>query len=273
MDKDPAQMSDEELDQQIESGSELDQSPSAPTEQEPTVPETPEVPPETPAVPEAPEIPEPEVEEVQQPEPAPAEKPSRRENLRIQQIIERAKQGAYTPPPLQPTNALDYSQALEADPETIKALEADRQSYAKAQSDEVLKQVQAVQFRTALEIDAPKVESKYPQFDKDSEDFNPAVANAINQWYLSTAGFDPASNTVQNTSVRYADFVEGVMELAEAAAGAKVEKTSKNIAKQAASTGLRPDGSSAKRLNLNQAPQNMSDEELDAIIAQAIPKR
>lgn len=208
--------------------------------------------------------PQPEPEADPEPEPEP-EKPSRRENLRIQQIIERARQGEYTPKPEAPA-ALDYGRELDADPETIKALEADRQRFADSQRSDVLKQVEAVQFRTALEIDAPKVEGKYPQLDKDSEQFNKPVADAVNQWYLSMVGWNPQTHTVANSNVRYSDFVEGVMELANEMAGEKVATTTRNIAKQVATTALRPDGSSAKSMNLSKDPGSMTKEELDAKI-------
>lgn len=248
---------DQVVDPQIEVETPAEESPAAAPTEEVEV----EVEVETPA-----EEPEGEVEEPAVEEPSEEPKPSRRENLRIQQIIERARQGEYAPTPTQPQDTLDYAKALDADPETIKALEADRKLYAERQRTDVLKQVEAVQFRTALEIDAPKVETKYKQFDKDSDQFNPAVANAVNQWYLATAGYDAKTNTVSNPNVRYSDFVEGIMELADEMAGEKVAKTTKNIAKQAATTALRPDGSSAKALNLQKDPGSMTKEELDAKI-------
>jgi len=58
-----------------------------------------------------------------------------------------------------------------------------------------------------------------------------------------------------------------MMELADRTAATKTQKSAKNIAKQAAQTGLRPDGSKAKRLDLSKAPEQMSDEELDAFIS------
>lgn len=130
---------------------------------------------------------------------------------------------------------------------------------------------ESIQFHTRLEIDAPRVASKFKQLDKDSSEFNPAVANAINEWYLATAGYNPQTNQVGNANVRYADFVEGIMEMADEIAGQKVQSTTKNIAKQAATTGIRPDGSKAKRLNLNQAPQDMTDEELALAIKRMMP--
>lgn len=226
--------------------------------------------PEEPKVEESPE--EPEIEEESpepEPEPKAEEPPSRRESLRIQQLIEKLKQQpqqnqAETPR----ATGLDYGTALDADPEVIKQLESDRQTAVDAARADGLKAAESIQFRTMLEIDAPKVETKYPQLDKESTDFNPAVANAINQWYLSTAGYNPENGSVQNANVRYGEFVEGIMELANEMAGEKTAKTSKNIAKQAATTGLRPDGSRSKGLDLTKAPHQMSDEELKAVIAQ-----
>lgn len=85
-------------------------------------------------------------------------------------------------------------------------------------------------------------------------------------------GYDPETDTVKNPNIRYADYIEAQMELAEAIAGEKNQKTAQNIAKQAATTGLRPDGSKAKGMNLNQSPDQMTDEELAAAIAATLPK-
>ena len=170
----------------------------------------------------------------------------------------------------QQAQGLDYGTALDADPEVVQQLEADRQSYGQNQYNQGLEQAKSIQFHTRLEIDAPRVEAKYPQLDKESPKFNPAVADAINQWYLATAGYNPQTNSVQNSDVRYSDFVEGIMELSDEMAGQKNVATAKNIAKQAATTGIRPDGSKSKSMNLNQAPDKMTDDELDAIINQAI---
>lgn len=224
-----------------------------------------------------------EVEESETPEETPEEpaeepKPSRRESLRIQQLIQKMKQPDEKAPEAPPVaTGMDYSQALDADPTVLGQLEADRTQYGQAERQqgrqEAMETVKSIQFHTRLEIDAPRVESKYPVLDKDSSDFNPAVADAINNWYLATAGYNPQTDTVNNANVRYSDFVEGIMELADEMAGEKNTKTVKNVAKQAAATGLRPDGSKAKALNLNQNPENMTDEELKAVIAQAIPKQ
>lgn len=196
--------------------------------------------------------------------------PSRRENLRIQQLIQKMKQAPQQQE--QPkAQGIDYRTALDADDEVYSRLESDRETFGAQQYQQGIKQAESIQFHTRLEIDAPKIASKYKQFDTESPEFNPAVANAVNEWYLATAGFDPNTNQVQNANVRYADFVEGIMEMADEIAGQKVQKATKNIAKQAAKTGVRPDGSRAKRMNLDQAPQNMTDEELAAAISRFMP--
>jgi len=253
-DKKTTEESTNEETQEEVSEEKSDQSSDEPTEQE-----------------EAPEAEEVESEEEPESEPqkAPEEepKPSRRESLRIQQLIARHREET-KPPPLQTPGGLDYGEALDADPEVISQLETDRQSYGQALYNQGLQQVETVKWETRLEADAPKVESKYSQLDKESSDFNPALADAVNTMYLSTAGYNPQDGSVQNTTVRYSEYVDSIFELANEIAGEKVAKTSENIAKQAASTGLRPDGSATKRLNLNQDPGSMSDEELAAVIAQ-----
>lgn len=196
--------------------------------------------------------------------------PSRRENLRIQQLIQKMKQAPQEQAP-KINQGLDYRSTLDADDEVYNKLESDRQAYGNNLYQEGLEQAKSIQFHTRLEIDAPKIASKYKQFDTESPEFNPAVANAVNEWYLATAGYDANTNRVQNANVRYADFVEGIMEMVDEIAGQKVQKTTKNIAKQAAKTGVRPDGSKAKRMNLDQAPQNMTDEELAAAISRFMP--
>lgn len=195
--------------------------------------------------------------------------PSRRESLRIQQLIEKLKQQPAAPDKPKSPGGLDYKTALDADPEVIKTLEEDRDAAGNAGFQQGVEQAKSIQFHTRLEIDAPKIEAKYPQFDKDSVEFNPVLANSINQWYLSTVGFNPEKDTVTNAGVRYSDFVESIMELADEVAGDKTASASKNIAKQHANTAIRPGGGRTKGLNLNKPPEQMTDEELKAVIAQA----
>ena len=231
---------------------------------------------ESPNVNDAPASEEPEQEDTQE---APAqeevadedpveEKPSRRENLRIRQIVNRLREQPEAQKPRTAQEELDYRTALNAPDDVYEDLEKDRTRYGDSRYSEGVRQAESIQFHTRLEIDAPKVSNKYPLFDpENSEEFNPAAANAINEWYLATAGYDPKTNTVKNSNVRYSDFVEGIMELADELGKERAREATKNTAKQAATTGVRPDGSRAAKLNLNKAPQDMSDEELDAILS------
>lgn len=167
---------------------------------------------------------------------------------------------------------IDYRKLIEADPAVYEQLGKASQDYGQAQYRAGLDQANSVRFHTRLEIDAPRIEGKYPQFDKGSSEFNPGLASAVNEWYLATVGYNPESDTVQNANVRYADFVEGIMDLADALAGAKTVRATENIARQAAQTGLRPDGSSAKPMNLNKAPEDMTNEELEAAVSATLPR-
>lgn len=235
-------------------------------------PEEPESPAPDALEPEEPEQPEEPVDE--EPEEEPEEpKPSRREELRIQQLLAKLKEQPAESPKAKTPDALNYDELLDAEPELIKQLTADRTKATHTAYQEGIDQAKSIQFHTRLEIDAPRIEQKYPQLDKESTDFHPVLANAINTMFLSAVGYDAETDTVQNPNIRYAPYVESIFELANEIAGQKNQASIKNITKQAAATGLRPDGSSAKRLNLNKDPGQMTDEELDAVIAQAVPKR
>lgn len=256
-DKQPSEMTDEELAEKVN-----------PTEAPPEVSDEPEVPQaevEEPTPEPEPEAPEPATLEPEAPqengeEQAPAP-PSNRLLTRAQKLLEK-----YGPPqpqqrptsrPQTPQDALDYSQALDADPEVIKQLEADRQRTGDYQYNEGLRRAEAIEFKNNIRFDLPLVTEKLQKLD-------PRDAESLDKEYLYTVGFDPATGYVQNSNIGYAEFIEARIEQAERLAQSMNATTVKNIAKQTAQTGLRPDGSSAKRLNLNQAPQDMSLDELYA---------
>lgn len=218
------------------------------------------------------ETPEPIEEEEAPEEGKEAEQPpSRREQLRIQQLLAK-----YGPPPerrsapSQKQNVLDYEQALDADPEVIQQLEADRRAYAQSEhqrgSQEAMRDLQFMEYKNNIRFDLPLVSEKLSKVD-------PRIADAIDRKYLQFTGFNPSNGTVANPNVGYADFVEAELEFGQEVAKSMSEDTVRNVAKQSAQTGLRPDGSSAKRLNLNQAPEDMSLEELYAKIGQKPPKK
>lgn len=218
------------------------------------------------------EAPEQEEAQEESTEEAPEEQPpSRRETLRIQQLLKK-----YGPPPerqvapLQKQEALDYNNELDADPEVIQRLEEDRkaatQSAYLSGNEQAMRNLQFMEFKNNIRFDLPVVAEKLSKLE-------PEVAQAIDQKYIQLTGANPAAGTVDNPNVSYADFVEAEIEFGERLAKSMTATTVKNVAKQAAATGLRPDGSSAKRLNLNQAPENMTIEELYAKIGQKPPKK
>jgi hypothetical protein len=222
---------------------------------------------------EEPEQPEEEPENPEEPKQPEGQEMSRRKAKRLEKL--EGLIGRLRSPQAQPqrkAEGIDYQKLIEADPEVYDQLSKASQDFGQAQYNAGLEQANSVRFHTRLEIDAPRIEGKYPQFDRSSQEFNPGLAGAVNEWYLATVGYDPNTDSVRNAGVRYADFVEGIMELADAMAGAKTTKTTENIARQAANVGLRPDGSSAKPMNLNKAPQDMTEAELNAAIGATMPR-
>lgn len=213
------------------------------------------------------QVEEPQQEEEQEEAPEEERPPSRREQLRVQQLLKKygpPQQRQQAPQPEGP----NYREMLDAPDEVYEQLESTQQQYGQAQYQQgqnaALQQMQTVEWRTTLHIDTPEVQREYDMLNPTSQNFHPALTDTINQLYLKTVGYDEKSGVVQNSGIRYKEFVDSYMELADEMAKSKVAKTTKNIAQQAANTGLRPDGSSAKRLNLNQPIENMSDEELAA---------
>lgn len=202
---------------------------------------------------------------------------SRRQELAINKILNRTPppQPEYRPPVETPT--LDYGSVLDAEPDVISQFEQDRTNVRESSFNAGLNQaraeIQTSEWRTMLNIDAPKTEEKYPWLNpKDTLNFEPAIADAVNTEYQTLIGYNPETGLISN-NVRYTDFVEARVELSKRLAEAMTEKTAENIAKQAATTAIRPDGSSTKRLNLNRAPEQMTDEELYASLGQTPPKK
>jgi hypothetical protein len=199
------------------------------------------------------------------------EKPSPRRDKRIKELLDRLQQK-----PDEPTakkTGLNYRDALDADDETIKQLETDREAYGKNLYEQGVQQANSIQFHTRLELDTPKIESRYPQLDPRSPEFDQETLTDLNDLYLHLVGYDFAARTVKTANLRYADFVDNQMALADRLASKRNTESVKNIAKQASQTGLRPDGTSPKRLDLTKSPEQMTDEELDAVINQDIPPK
>jgi hypothetical protein len=265
----------EQLD--VETPEQVEQQPDKPEEEggqpeSPAPADQPDKQPDEPQQPEAEEVEEEEQspEKEEQPEGISKRKAKRLEKL--EGLVNRLKGDSQEKPQQPKTDAINYKDLIDAPDEVYEELQKKSEEYGSKQYQAGLEQAKSIQFHTRLEIDSPRVESKFPQFDKSSEEFNPGLANAINQWYLATVGYNSKTGKVANADVRYGEFVEGIMELADAMAGSKSAKTTENVVKQAANTGLRPDGSSVKPMNLNKAPQDMSDQELEAAIKTVMPR-
>lgn len=217
-----------------------------------------------------------EEEQSQEPEAEPEKKLSRRQELRLERLMSRIKGDEPTGKP-SVEEALDYAEELEADDETLKRLKDDRDRVATENYNRGMEQSKVIQFHTRLEIDTPRVENKYPQLNSESEDFNPNLTTTINRMFLLHVGYNPGDpekgipESVANPGIRYGEYVDGIYELAKEMAGEQTAQTAKNLSGQASKTALRPDGSSAKKLDLTKAPQDMSKEELAAAIKATVP--
>lgn len=202
----------------------------------------------------------------------PEEKPpSRREQLRIQKLLEKygdpRQQASQTPLQQKQEDTLDYKSEFNIeDPEVLQQLENDRNRAQSSAYNEGLQRAQSIEWKTNMRLDLPLVAEKLQKMD-------PRDAQALDQEYLYVTGYDPTTDTVRNPNVGYAEFIEARVEQAQRLAKSMTADTAKNIAKQAATTGLRPDGSSAKRMNLNKPAHQMSDEELEAKINSVIPSK
>lgn len=188
--------------------------------------------------------------------------------LKLNNILKKVTQQEQTRPDTY--KGIDYKETISADEQVYETLTRDREQYGKSLQNEALEQTKSIQFHTRLEIDAPKVASKYDMFDPESPNFKPAQAAAINEMYLATVGYDPKTDRVANNNVRYSEYVDGIMELVETTASSKVQESVKNVTKQASQTGIRPGGTTSKKKSNSTIPHEMSDEELDSVISRGL---
>lgn len=248
-------MADKPTEEEVITNSEEEAKPSEAAPSQPPKEEPEETPSEVPEEPEEPEEQKP---------------PSRRETLRIQQLLEKMKQQPKTPEATVP-GGIDYAKDLEADPEVAKVLEADRNSAIQQAARQTQAQLATYQWDTMVNIDGPQVAKEYSLLDKDSVDFHPALFDSMTKMYFQLSGVNIGKDgayTVSNPGMRWKDFVDSYFETADELANEKTRAATSNITKQAAQTGIRPSGGRTKALDLNKAPNQMNKEELEARIAQ-----
>lgn len=201
-------------------------------------------------------------------EQAAPEQMSRRKAKRLEKLeglVERLRSQDKVPE--RKSDGINYRDMIDAPNEVYADLETKSKEFGDSQFSAGLEQAKSIQFHTRLELDSPKVETIYESMGLEQEQ-----RRAIDNWYLSTVGYNSQTETPQNANLRYVHFVEAIKELTENVTSSKTAQTTQNIAKQAASTGLRPDGSSAKRLDLSKAPDQMTNEELNAAINANLPR-
>lgn len=225
-----------------------------------------------------PESEEPEKEETEEEEPE--EQPvSRRESKRIQSLLEKMRVGKDDgPEPNQQRQAQFKNEPIipegDYDLDQVNKMANDyaQDLYQKGMSEaQVQNQVYAdrTMFSTRLEIDMPRITSKYEFLDEESSDFNPGIADFVNRMYLNTVGYDPNMGVpTTNKDLRYPDFVEGIMEMVGMLSNGKVAETTKNVAKQAARTGIRPGGVQQRASYQGDDPSKMTDAQLAEAIKQ-----
>lgn len=132
-----------------------------------------------------------------------------------------------------------------------KQLEEDRQAYGKEQLQQGMQQVQESltpirheMWADRLEIDGERVKKDWPVMDEDSKEFDPDFTGEINQKFLNFIGYRQDEKTgrvtIERQNVRYSDFVRAERQNIERYASRLNENSTKNIVKQAANTGIRP---------------------------------
>lgn len=180
------------------------------------------------------------------------------EELKLNKILDRIQRPSAAPQQQRESQPMDYRETIEAPDEVYKTLDQDRQNYGEQRYSEGLEQAKAIEFRTNIKLDLPIVKDKLDKLD-------PADAQALDREYLNLVGFDPQTGFVRNSDVGYADFIEARIEQAERLAASMNLKSQRNIAKQAAQTGIRPDGGAHKGLQINNPGDiaKMSSEEFE----------
>lgn len=194
--------------------------------------------------------------------------------LGMNKILDRIQSVRETPSQRQSANPLDYRQAIDAPEEVYDQLASDRDSYGKSQYEQGVQEASRNSRLDKWELSA-KID--YPLVADRLKSLPPEDVDVLNREYFLVSGVRQSQEggivDVANPNISYADFINARLEQAERLATRMNLNTQKNVARQAANTGLRPDGTSAKPLNLNKAPQDMTDAELDAFINRAIPKK
>lgn len=205
------------------------------------------------------ETPEPEAEaEPDEPVEEEEQPVSRRENKRIQDLTRKLAEAQQSTP----QRVTQQRQIIDDGDYSSEEVNGLAQQYGQEQYNAGLARANAIAFQTDLKIDAPRVAQKYEVLDQNSDNFDPGVAAFINESYLKTVGYNAGTGMVQNNNIGYEEYVDAQMELVEALSASKSADSTRNLAKQAARTGVRPSGVSKSYSGAD--PSKMSLEQLQA---------
>lgn len=168
---------------------------------------------------------------------------SHRENKRIAELTRKLQEANLNRPTLPQAPSAPSQIIGEGDYDLNQVNDLARQ-YGDQRFTEGIKQANdSTLFMTRLEIDAPKVESKYEQFNPRSDNFDPGIADYTTQMFYKTVGLKAKADgsfTVDNPNIRYEEFVDGLMEAVDTLASSKTADAKVNLTKQAAQLGVRP---------------------------------
>jgi hypothetical protein len=202
------------------------------------------------------EEPEEEPEEVE-PEPEEPAPVSHRENKRIQDLTRKLAESNRT----QPSQPQPSSQIIGEGDYDLDQINQLARDHGDARYNEALERSRAIEFKLGLKVEAPIVAQKYDELNPKSDNFDLGRREFIDELYLKSTGYNEKTGTVQRTDIGYEEFVDGIMDMVDRSASAKSADTTKNLAKQASQTGIRPN-SVAKKTYQGTDPKKMTDDQL-----------
>ena len=243
------------------------------TEENPQEAETPQE--QEPEVVEPEEEPQAQTQEEETPNEQQPQTTSRRENKRIAELtkkLQEANQRQWQPNQ-QPQPQQQPQQIIQEGDYNLNEINGMAQQYGDQRYAEGIQQANNSNlFMTRLEIDAPKVETKYPFLNPRSDNFDPGIADWTTQMFYKTVGLKTKSDgtfSVDNPNIRYEEFVDGFMEAVETVATSKSADSKQNLIKQAAQTGVRPN-TVVKKGYTGEDPNKMTLEQLRAKVNQEL---
>lgn len=208
-------------------------------------------------------------EEADEPEEEAEPEPSPRQNKAIERLTKKlAEAKAQAPQRQAPQGPIIGEGDYDLDQVNQMARE-----YGDSRYNEALQQAQAIEFKLGLKVEVPVVTQKYPELNPNSDKFDLGRRQFIDELYLKSVGYNEQSGTVQRSDIGYEEFVDGFMEAVDRSASVKAAESSKNLAKQASQTGVRPN-SIAKKAYDGADPSKMTLEQLQAAaLAEAKARR